>query len=569
MNWHSLRTALLRSVLITYRLWCARYVRRFEEATMNLRSAQRRMLRKRIDQGLATDFGRDHHFSSIRTVGDFRRHVPIMTYEDYLPYIERLKRGRTEALLGPGQQLVMFALTSGTQAARKFIPVTTEFLRLFRQGWTVWGVKASLAHHGLFRGRVLQMASDWNEFQTEAGIPCGSISGLIAVMQNPLVRRRYCVPPEVGLIKDVIARHYTTLRLAIPERITYATTANPSTFVNLARLGDQYKELLIRDIHDGTLSSDFDVPQPVRDALAPRINRPDPEKARWLEQIVAATGHLLPKDYWPELRLLGNWTGGAVGAYLRHYPKLFGNKPVRDIGLIASEGRMTIPVKTGTPAGVLDVLSNYYEFIPEEEIESAHPTVLEAHELEEGRNYFIILTTPSGFYRYNISDVVRVTGWYNQAPVLEFLNKGSHFSSITGEKLAEAQVSQAVDRVLRRMSLALTAFTLAPVWDDQLPFYALLIERSDISSEHLAMQLARAVDEELQELNSEYRSKRETRRLGAVRIGWLPPGAWERFFRQRLAQTGGTAEQYKHPCLVSDFKFVQKMPVQGALVEAA
>ena len=57
-----------------------------------------------------------------------------------------------------------------------------------------------------------------------------------------------------------------------------------------------------------------------------------------------------------------------MGAYLRQYPRYFGDLPVRDVGLIASEGRMTIPLADGTPAGVLDVTSHYFEFIPEEEM---------------------------------------------------------------------------------------------------------------------------------------------------------------------------------------------------------
>ena len=71
-------------------------------------------------------------------------------------------------------------------------------------------------------------------------------------------------------------------------------------------------------------------------------------RTRW---IVHRTGTLYPKDFWPKDCIIGNWTGGSVGAYLRHFPKYYGNTPVRDVGLIASEGRMTIPVSDATPSG--------------------------------------------------------------------------------------------------------------------------------------------------------------------------------------------------------------------------
>ena len=51
--------------------------------------------------------------------------------------------------------------------------------------------------------------------------------------------------------------------------------------------------------------------------------------ARRLEAIVERTGRLLPRDYWQDLQLLANWTGGTMGAYLRGFPEYFGDKPVQ------------------------------------------------------------------------------------------------------------------------------------------------------------------------------------------------------------------------------------------------
>src|SRR5262249_7018906 len=150
----------------------------------------------------------------------------------------------------------------------------------------------------------------------------------------------------------------------------------------------------------------------------------------------------------------------------RHYPRYYGETPVRDVGLIASEGRMTIPMADGTASGVLDITTHYFEFLPEAEADRPNPTLLPAHEVEEGKTYFIVPTTAFGLYRYHISDLVRVTGFYNRTPLVEFLGKGAHFASVTGEKLSEYQVAQAVEDVLRGLDVSLTAYTLAPCWDD-------------------------------------------------------------------------------------------------------
>ena len=71
-------------------------------------------------------------------------------------------------------------------------------------------------------------------------------------------------------------------------------------------------------------------------------------------------------------------TLSSVGPYLRQLTRSYGETYVRDLGLVASEGRMTIPLKDSTPAGVLDITTHYFEFIPESEGDSPRPTVLGA-----------------------------------------------------------------------------------------------------------------------------------------------------------------------------------------------
>jgi hypothetical protein len=459
----------------------------------------------------------------------------------------------------------MFALTSGTTATRKYIPVTPQYLADYRRGWNIWGLRAYWDHPGIKLRPIVQISADWDEYRTEAGIPCGSVTGLTATAQKRIIRFIYCVPACVARIKDVSAKYYVALRLSLPRRVAMIIAANPSTLINLARAGDQEKENLIRDLYDGTLNTRLDIPAEIRAALAWRIRRCR-RRARELETIAQKVGTLYPRDYWPRYCLLGNWTGGSVRAYLRHYPRYYGDKPVRDVGLIASEGRMTIPLSDGTSSGVLDITSHYFEFIPEQEAGLANPSVLSAHEIEEGKTYFIVPTTAFGLYRYHISDLVRVTGFYNRTPLVEFLSKGAHFANITGEKLSEYQVTQAMEQVLRELNLSLTAYSLSPCWDEELPYYGVFVERGDLADRAQERRLAEMLDDRLRDINCEYASKRNSARLGAVRLELLPSGAWQTWARQRLARTGGTMEQYKHPCLIPDPGLRQSMPVEQETV---
>ena len=509
-----------------------------------------------------TDFGRDHHFDSIRTTGRLSpsrsRRGP---YEYVEPYITRVRQGDFRALLSE-PAVHMFALTSGTTATRKFIPVTPQYLADYKRGWNLWGLKAFKDHPAAKLRPIVQMSSDWQEFRTESGIPCGSVSGLTASMQKRIIRWLYCIPACVGCIKDPAAKYYVAVRLSIARDVGMIVAANPSSLVSLARAGDECKEQLIRDVHDGTLSDHVDVPADIRAALAWTIQKRHPRRAHELEEIVRRTDCLYPRDYWTREQIIGNWTGGSVGLYLRHFPRYFGNAPIRDIGLLASEGRMTIPVDDTTSSGVLDITTHYFEFMPEAEANRPNPITLGAHEVQEGQTYYILPTTAYGLYRYHISDLVRVTGFYNRSPLVEFLSKGAHFANLTGEKLSEYHVTGAMKDVVPALNLTLSNYSVAPCWSDEQPFYGLFVERRDVPSRELGLRLAAALDRRLMDINMEYAAKRESLRLGPIRLQVLANSAWQQWDRQRLLRTGGTLEQYKHPCLIADPKFRDTIAVE-------
>jgi hypothetical protein len=536
-----------------------RLARAFHDQTRRAADVQRDLLLRRIGRHADSQFGRDHHFGEIRSPEDFRRRVPIGGYDRHEPYIDRVRNGDVGALFGQGTDVLMFALTSGTTNRPKTIPVTPEALSDYKEGWTIWGIHAFDAHKDMLRDGlrpILQIASDWRESYSPGGIPCGAITGLTAHIQNRLVRTKYCMPAIASRIKDIESKYYTALRFSIYRNLGTIIAANPSTILAIARLGDREKQTLIRDLADGTLDPRWDVPAEIRLALARKIRRRHKMAAKALDRVAEETGRLLPKDYWPGLQFLSNWMGGTMRAYLRGYPEFFGETPVRDVGLIASEGRMTIPIEDGTAAGVLDIRHHYFEFVPEDQIDSPDPDCALATELVEGRNYFIILTTAGGLYRYNISDLVRCVGYHGQAPLLEFLNKGAHYSSMTGEKISEHQVITAVEAAQRSASVLIRSYLLAPVWDDP-PYYALLVEEGDLSNEIVADHLAGAVECELRRQNVEYVCKRDSLRLGPVRILPIPNGSWAQFQRQRLVRSGGTVEQYKQPHLVPDLHIAE------------
>ncbi len=543
----------------------ARPVRRsieaFHQATRDPVGVQSRLLQEILNKQKETQFGRDHRFSDIKNITQFRQHVPIAPYEYIAPYIERVKNGDIQALLADNS-LKMFALTSGTTAARKLIPITQNYLEDYRRGWNIWGLTAFQIHRQAALKPVVQLVGDPEEFHSPGGIPCGNLSGFTAQIQKKIVRFLYCVPAISGRIKDSHARYYVALRFSITRSVGLLSSANPSTLVALARVLDQQKENLIRDIHNGTLNDKLDIPAAIRAELMTRKGvRPQPEKARLLETFVQKRNALLPMDIWPEDRLLiGCWTGGSVGPYLHQLKTYYGSTPVRDIGLLASEGRMTIPIEDWNPSGILDITSHYFEFVPEGEIDSPQPTVLAPHELQMGHHYYILPTTKSGLYRYHICDLVRVTGFSEKTPMIEFLGKGNRFANLTGEKISEYQVCRTFDQVITGSGLSISIYSLAPCWHEEQSYYTIYLEQKDVSSIEKLKLFLRGFDQQLQLENVEYAAKRESKRLGPLQAGIVADGFWQQWDRQRLANTGGSPEQYKHPCLLGDLKYQKEIP---------
>ncbi|WP_417390569.1 GH3 auxin-responsive promoter family protein [Gimesia sp.] len=527
--------------------------------TSRCREVQQQTLQRILQLNADSDFNREWHLDGSCTISDFQARFPVSDYERFRPWIDRVKNGETTALLGAANRLLMFTLSSGTTADSKFIPITEPFLKDYRQGWQNWGILTYDDFPRLKYQNIVQLSSNFDKFRTPGGTPCGNISGLVAAMQSPVVKLLYTVPGEVSQIEDPHLKYYTALRLAIADQeVGMITTANPSTLLHLAQFADQQRESLIRDIADGRLTGASQLEPAILKTLHSKLKRKNRSRARELERIVERTGHLYPRDFWPGLSLLAVWMGGSAGAYLSQLAPYYGTPPVRDHGLSASEGRMTIPLESGTSTGVLDITSHFFEFVPEDEDPLTTSNILTADQLEVGQNYFILLTTPSGLYRYHICDVVRCTGYYRQTPLLEFLHKGAHISNLTGEKITESQVVTAVRNAVAQASLEIGQYSLIPQWGEP-PRYQLLFEASALSSSDQLPTLLAALDQQLQETNCEYAEKRQSGRLALPVACELTAGTWARFAAERQQKLGGSIEQYKHPCLIPELDYAQQI----------
>ncbi|MFG0287371.1 MAG: GH3 auxin-responsive promoter family protein [Rhodopirellula sp. JB044] len=539
-----------------YLHWRLRRLNRYLQGTAECREVQRTRLMEKIRLNQDSEFGREHGFDSIRSVADFRSRVPVANYETYRPYIEKVKSGNTRALFGPDTKVLMFSMTSGTTSEAKYVPITNHFFDEYRRSWNYWGLATYRDHHDLLSKHTLTLASDWDQFRTSGGIPCGSISGLAAETRPRITNSLFILPKSLLKVKGTENKQYASLRVAIESpRVGMIMTANPLTLVHLARTADEQKERLIRDVHDGTLSDHIEVSSEVRQMLRQHGGGPNRKRAKTLEEVVNRTGHLYPKDFWPGLSVISVWMGGSVAAYLPSVREYYGDAPMRDHGLSASEGHMTSPMQDESCSGLLDYDSHFFEFIPRDEHGTDNPTVLEAHELEEGQEYFLLMSTLSGLYRYDIHDVVRCDGFLGQCPRLTFLNKGAHYSSMTGEKLSELQVTQAIGQAFQDCALNIDHYSLVPVPGDP-AFYRLLVEEQ--LGDAKSREVAAAADRRLSEVNCEYEERLQGHRMGGVVVVSVPQGTWAEHRRMQTSGEGNDTYAYKHPFLAAKAELAQQ-----------
>ncbi|MBN2447409.1 MAG: GH3 auxin-responsive promoter family protein [Phycisphaerae bacterium] len=521
-------------------LHARRVSRRFLDCLRDTPAAQERALHRALALVTPSAFGRKHGLDRVRNRANLRAALPLATYEDFRPYIDRVAAGDTDALFAPRQRIEMFATSSGTTAKRKLVPVTPEFVDDYRRGWNTFGLKMLIDHPAAVLRAILQSSGRYDEGLTASGIPYGAITGLMARTQKRIVRRFYVGHPKIPYIDDPVSRYYALMRFAAIRDVAFAITANPATLIRLGETANEHSERLIRDIHNGTMSADAVPNDQLRRDLSAGL-RPNPLRAAELQQLRRDHGRLRPRDMW-NITFLACWTGGSLGHYCERLADWWGAVPVRDIGLLASEGRVSIPFEDGTPSGVIDVTAGCFEFIPAAEAEADNPQTLWPEELEVGQCYAVVLTNTTGLIRYRLDDVVRVTGWLEGAPLVEFLHRAGRVASIAGEKLTENQLVAAVRKACQELNVREFDFVAAPVWSEP-PHYRLNCA-SDVEA-----RLAVAVDAALQEQNEEYASRRKSARLGELRTRRIDPADLHAMDRRLTAARGSTAEQYKRPCL--------------------
>jgi hypothetical protein len=502
-------------------------------------AAQGAVLRRLVSVNGDTTFGRRHGFRSITSPHDWGRQVPVQTYETLVAYLDAQRRTGEAALTA--ESPLFYAQTSGTSGTPKYIPVTPASLRQHRADQAVFSFLQYRGCPAAYRGSTFGVVGAAVEDRLDSGHVVGSISGHLYEALPRLVRERLVVPPAVASIADYELRYQVLALLALcTPSVTYAGSPNPSTFIRLLEVLRVHRESLLTALASGRWPLLDALPPELRADVAARI-RPDAERARRLSSVSAIGFDAL----WPRLALLTTWTGGSCGiplaALRQHLP---GHTRVMELGYQATECRGTLPLVPEDPSGLPPLHHTYFEFARPEAWDAGDRAVVPLEGLEAGRQYYVLVSTTAGLYRYFMNDLVEVTGWFHRTPLLRFVQKGRGVTNITGEKLYEGQVIGAVQSACAAHAVTPAFFVVAAA--DEPAHYRLYLE-SDATSEVVA-SLGASVERALGEANIEYASKRASGRLGVLEIVRLRDGAASAY-RAACVRAGQREGQLKPPAL--------------------
>ncbi len=521
-----------------------RYWRVLEKATHDVAEAQNRVLRGIMQQNRETVFGQRHHFAEIFSIPDYQRLCPVQTYNSLRPYIDEQESDSKPAITA--EQALFYAKTSGSTGTAKLLPVTPTMVAQIKHQQAVAGFLQYRACPRAFRGALLGITGAVEEERTATGKVVGAISGVMFEMLPWPMKRKFIVPSVTFSIKDHLTKYMLILRLALAERgITYIATANPSTFVLLLELAHKYRDELLVGIETGLWPAERPLPPEVFEAVKRKL-RPDQARATELRELFAAKEQLVIRDIWPHVALLATWTGGNCRIPLQTIKAQLPEQTVTmDLGLMASECRTTLTVEAGTSSGLPVFMDYFFEFVERDRWDNKKPEFLTLDRLEQGKEYYIFVTTTAGLYRYDMNDIVIVTGRRHDVPLIEFLQKGRGVTNITGEKIYETQVIQATADTAAQCSLTFPFFiVLADRFAGCYEFYFELNGSSALDIE----ELSRLLDENLCRQNDEYMQKRASSRLKPLMAWQLKPGTATNF-RTHLVKRGQKEGQFKVQCL--------------------
>ena len=511
------------------------------------------LLMRMLDDNKDTEYGRKYGFADIKSVAEFQERVPLTTFDDYAGYVYRMTEGGEFGLIS-AYNIAHYAKTSGTMGNPKRIPVSDRAMGVMNR------------YNMQLRTKVIcdAIGFDWanppylNLIESQLttlknGATYGAISAKVIGQMGDYLPMLMTSPLEALVPDPKTNTRYLHARFALmnPE-ITSMGFSFSSILLELMQYIESEWEMLVDDIEKGTIDESVKMPADVRASVLGKI-QPMPERAAQLREIFSQgfDEPIMPK-IWPNLTI---FSGVATGGFATYYNKLrqrYAGDGVRlfYVGLNASEGILSVPMDVDCPDSVLIPDSVFYEFIP---IDSEDPgDIVTIDGVEVGKTYEIVITNQSGFYRYRIRDAVKVTGMYNNTPMIQFQYRIDQTISVLGEKTTELVLRGVAERVERELGYSMEDFSVFGDVDSVPMRYVMLMEAT-LPEGLDPGAVAAELDKGLCEGNPSYGDKVAKGMLDHLRLLFLQPETYL-LYRDVMISKGAASAQLKPPRILNEIQ---------------
>jgi len=468
---------------------------------------QDEMLKKLLITARYTEFGQKYSFDELVNYEDFKRRIPVHTYEQLFPYIERQMRGE-QNILWPSE-VKWFAKSSGTTNARsKFIPVSSEAIEEchFKGGKDLLSIYVNnFPDTKIFSGKSLAVGGSLhaNELDQSATSQYGDVSAVI--MQNLPPWAQFIRTPslDVALMSNWEEKIEKLAKETAREDVTHIAGVPTWTVLLLQRIMELEKKSNILEV-------------------------------------------------WPNLEVFFH---GAVAfnPYRNLFKSLIPGEKMRYWETYnASEGFFGIQDQKDSEDLLLMLdYGIFYEFIPVEELDREYPEAISLGDVELGKNYAMVITTNAGLWRYNIGDTIKFT---SKSPYrIRISGRTKHFINAFGEELIIENAEAAITRACELTGAVIDNYTAAPVYLEKSKRggHEWIIEFK-VMPDHIE-KFTHVLDETLRKINSDYDAKRaHDLALIAPKVHQVAEGTFYNWMKRR-GKLGG---QNKVPRLNNSREFV-------------
>jgi hypothetical protein len=371
---------------------------------------QEKIFRELLKTGKLTDFGKDHRLQEVRQHEDFVQAVPIRDYEQFKPYIDKIKEGKHN-VLWKGKPLY-FAKTSGTTSGIKYIPISKDSIsnHIDTARNALLCYIAESGNTGFTDGKMIFLSGS-PVLERVGGIPTGRLSGIVNHHVPNYLRRNQLPSYETNCIDEWETKLDKIVEETLNQDMTLISGIPPWMQMYFDRLTERGGK------RPGELFPNLSV------IVHGGVNF-EPYKAKLLDSI------------------------GKPVAAIETYPSSEGFIAFQDSQ--ESEGLLL-----NTNSGI------YFEFIPAAEAFNAEAKRLSLKEVAVGENYALIINNNAGLWGYNIGDTVKFLSVNPYRIVVT--GRIKHFISAFGEHVIGEEVEYSLMKAAEEEGIHITEFTVAPM----------------------------------------------------------------------------------------------------------